>query len=167
VTDSLSGVSSVSATVPSGQPIDTVSVGTKTFIVSSIDKAGNQTKQTVTYYVRYDFGGILPPINPDSSSIFKLGRVIPVKFQLRDNNGNFIASAIARIYISKISNDVVGTEVEAESVGEANTGNLFRYDSADNQYIFNLGTKALSRGTWQIRIALDDGSSKYVNISLK
>ncbi|MFH1001879.1 MAG: PxKF domain-containing protein [bacterium] len=110
---------------------------------------------------------MLSPINQDGSSIFKLGRVVPVKFQLKDGAGNFISTAIARIYLSKVSNDVSGTEIEAASVGEANSGNLFRYSSSDNQYIFNLGTKSLSRGTWRIRIELDDGSSKYVDISLK
>jgi hypothetical protein len=44
---------------------------------------------------------------------------------------------------------------------------LFRYDSTSNQYIFNLGTKSLSRGTWQIKVVLDDGTTKTVLISLR
>ncbi len=62
---------------------------------------------------------------------------------------------------------VVGSEIEANSTSAATTGNLFRYDSTGDQYIFNLGTKSLSTGTWQIRIELDDGTSKYVTIGLK
>jgi len=165
--DSLSWIASSTGTAPSGSSLDTFTVGTKSFSVTALDNASNKTEKTITYYVRYNYSGILPPINADGSSIFKLGRTIPVKFQLKDFSGSFISAAIAKLYLAKISNDVLGTEVEAESVGEANTGNLFRYDTTNNQYIFNLGTSFLSEGIWQIRISLDDGTSKYVNIGLK
>lgn len=166
-TDSLSGIASAQATVPSGQVIDTSSVGSKLFKVSCLDNAGNKTEKTTVYYVRYSYSGILPPINPDGSSIFKLGKTVPLKFQLKDSLGNFISTAVAKLYLNKISNDVLGIEVEAESSGEANTGNVFRYDSTDNQYIFNLSTAGLSVGTWQIKILLDDGTARYVNIALR
>ncbi|MBU2541550.1 MAG: PxKF domain-containing protein, partial [Candidatus Omnitrophica bacterium] len=70
-------------------------------------------------------------------------------------------------YLAKISDDVVGEEVEGISTSQATTGNLFRYDSTDNLYIFNLSTNGLTSGTWQVRIDLDDGTSKYVNFGLK
>ena len=116
----------------------------------------------------YDFGGILPPINEDGSSIFKLGRTIPVKFQLWDDQGNFVTDAIAKIFLQKLDNDLPdGDPIDGDSTSAATTGNLFRYDSDSQQYIFNLGTKLLSPGTWQIRIELDDGTSYIVNISLR
>ena len=92
---------------------------------------------------------------------------MPVKFRLTDANGSPVTGAVARIYVAKISEGIAGTEMEANSTSAATTGNLFRYDSTANQYIFNLGTKSLSTGTWQIRIELDDGTSKYVTIGLK
>lgn len=165
--DVLSGVASAVGIVPNGGPLDTASVGTKSFKVTCIDNAENKTEKINTYYVRYSYSEILPPINQDGSSIFKLGKIVPVKFQLKDSLGNFIPTAVVRLYLTKISNDVLGTEVEAESIGEANTGNLFRYDSTDNQYAFNLSTAGLSVGTWQIKILLDDGTSRYVNIALR
>jgi hypothetical protein len=113
----------------------------------------------------YVYSGVLQPVNVDGTSIFKLKSTIPVKFQLYDIQGNPITSAQARIYLAKVSNGIMGTELEAFSTSAANTGNLFRYDGS--QYIFNLGTKDLSTGTWQIRIALDDGTSKYTFFSLK
>jgi hypothetical protein len=164
-TDDLSGIFSAAGTVPSGSPIDTGTVGTKTFIVTATDNAGNTVTNTITYYVRYVFGGILQPINPDGSSIFKLGSTVPVKFELRDANGNFVTNAVATISMAKMSGSVAGTEVEAISTSAATTGNLFRLTG--NQYIFNLATKSLSTGTWQIRIQLNDGTSKYVMISLR
>jgi hypothetical protein len=122
---------------------------------------------TISEIQLYNFGGILQPINQDGSSVFKLGRTVPVKFQLRNTVGDFASTAIAKIYLAKTSNSVTGTETEAESTSSATTGNLFRYDITENQYIFNLATKPLTTGTWQIRIELDDGTSKYVNIGLK
>lgn len=166
-TDTLSGISSLTGTALPGNPIDTAPVGTKSFKVTATDKAGNSTEQSVTYNVWYSYDGVFPPINQDGSSIFKLGRVVPVKFQLKDNAGNYISTAVARIYLAKISDTVLGSEIEAESAGQVNTGNLFRYSSTDNQYIFNLGTSNLSKGTWQTKIQLDDGSSRYVTISFK
>ena len=162
--DALSEIASVSGTVPSGSVIDTT-LGAKTFAVTATDKAGNTGTASVTYYVRYSFGGILQPINADGTSIFKLGSTIPVKFQLRDAAGNFVLTAVAKIYLTKIGNGISGSELEAVSTSAATTGNLFRL--ADSQYIFNLSTKPLSVGTWQIRIELNDGTSQLVNISLR
>ena len=122
----------------------------------------------------YNFGGILPPIKADGSSVFKLGRTIPVKFQLWDDQDNFITDAVANIFVKKLNNGTSGDEMDAVSTAAATTGNLFRYDSSSNQYIFNLSTKlpfngveSWSAGTWEIRIELDDGMSYYENIVLK
>ena len=163
--DSLSGLASASGTVPSGSALDTATVGTHTFSVTAADTAENRSTASRTYYVRYAYSGILEPINADGTSIFKLGSTVPVKFQLRDANGAFVTTAVARIYVAQLSNGIAGTEIEAVSTAAATSGNLFRYTG--DQYIFNLGTKSLSRGTWQIRIAIDDGASCTCVISLK
>ena len=113
-----------------------------------------------TYHLGYSIGCI-----NDGSSIFKLGSTVPVKFQLRDAAGNFVTNAVAKLYLTKIDNAVEGSELEAVSTSAASTGNLFR--CADNQYIFNLGTKSLTAGTWRLNIVLDDGTSRYVDISLR
>ena len=115
---------------------------------------------------------MLQPINNDDSSIFKIGSTIPVKFQLKDYSGNYITNAEVRISVLKLTSEVWGDEVEAVSTSAATTGNLFRYDYTANQYIFNLATKPLSKGTWMIRLyAYAGGSISYmldeVEISLR
>ena len=122
----------------------------------------------------YDFGGILPPFKPDGSSVFKLGRTIPVKFQLRDDQGDYVTDAVANIFVKKTKNGGIGEEIDVISTAAATSGNLFRYDFSSNQYIFNLSTKlplndgvSWSEGTWEIRIELDDGMSYYKEIVLK
>jgi hypothetical protein len=51
VSDALSNIASSSGTISSGSPIDTVTVGTKTFSVQATDKADNQKISSVTYIV--------------------------------------------------------------------------------------------------------------------
>lgn len=166
VVDDLSGTDSITGTTPSGAVIDTSSIGVKTFKIISEDKAGNNATKELIYYVHYNYSGVLDPLKKDGSSVSKLGSTIPVKFQLKDSSGIFITNAMAYIYVTKISSTIMGTE-EAISVGEANIGNLFRYDNVNNQYIFNLGTKNLSIGTWQLSIKLDDGTINKINFSLR
>lgn len=78
-----------------------------------------------------------------------------------------MGTATARLYLARIINGSPGSEVEATYSGKAKDGNIFRYDRKDNQYIYNLSTKDLASGTWQLRIALDDGTSKCITINLK
>lgn len=160
--DDLSGLD----TSASGS-IDTSKVGSKTQTITATDKAGNTTTKEIHYQVVYTYSGVLQPINSDGKSIFKAGSTVPVKFQLTDSNGNFISTANATIYYEKYSTQILGNDVEAVSTSAATSGNQFRYDPSASQYIFNLSTKGLDIGTYQITIKLDDGTSHTVNISLK
>jgi len=167
VTDSGgTGVESKSGTVSNSSPIDTGTVGTKTFTVTATDYAKNTDTKTVTYYV-LGFGGILPPFKPEGISVFKLGRTIPVKFQLWDSTSDFVSSAEAEILWDKSSGVTLGTEEGEFSTVTATTGNQFRYDDIDNQYIFNFSTKTLSIGTWKITIIVNDSGCYSEEIVLK
>lgn len=124
-------------------------------------------KGKIKVSTNYVFSGILQPINSDGSSVFKAGSTIPVKFKLSDFDGHAISTAIARISYVKITDGVAGDVTEAISTSAATTGNLFRYDVASEQYIFNLSTKGLKSGTYELRISLDDGTVKTVKFGLK
>lgn len=117
--------------------------------------------------VVYNYSEVLPPLKTDGSSRFKLGSTIPVKFQLMDVEGNYATYAAAKIYIAKIVGCMVGPEVKGVSTSASTEGNLFRYNYKDNHYIFNLNTKLLSEGTYQIRIDLGDGSTNTVIVTLE
>lgn len=148
-----SGIATCTGPVASGQPIDTTTGGLHTFTVNATDTAGNTASASVTYFVRYGWGpsgGVLQPINADGSSIFKLGSVVPVKFQLSGIDPN--APPVATLYVQPVSGDVTGSVVEAVSPGQADSGNQFRYDPTAQQYVFNLGTKGLEPGTYTLLI---------------
>ena len=160
--DAISGIES-----SSDNGIDTSTIGSKIFMVTATDNAGNTAVKEVSYQVVYSFSGVLPPFNPNRTNSFKLGRTIPVEFRLMDAEGDLVTDAAARIYIKKISDNVEGTENEGESTSAATEGNLFRYDGEDEQYIFNLSTKSLTQGTYQINIDLGDGTINTIIISLR
>src|SRR6266498_4029907 len=87
--------------VSNGENIDTSSIGVKPFKVNSEDKAGNSSQQTNSYKVIYAVSGlclaesghtILLPVKADSTSIFKQGSTIPVKFRVCDALGNSMST---------------------------------------------------------------------------
>lgn len=163
--DVLAGINAVEATGKNGQSIDTGSVGQKEFTIRVTDRAGNETFKSVKYYVCYDYSGILPPYKDGAA--YKMGRSIPVKFQLKDFDGNYITGVKAEIYVAKIDENVPGLEIPGTSTSKALKDNRFRYESSENLYIFNLDTKGLSAGTWRLILKFDDGTTKYSNIELQ
>jgi hypothetical protein len=154
-------------------------VGTYTYTAHAQDKAGNPSSETRTYTVQYgsSFSGYLQPINSDGSSRFKLGSTIPVKFRLTCGSTP-ISNAVAKLYVAKGDSVPDPGVDEAISTAASTTGNLFRYDSTAQQYIFNLSTKlgytnpasatpvSFSQGSWTLKIGLDDGTYKSINIQL-
>ena len=141
-------------------------LGVTTVTCTATDAAGNTGTQRFTVTVTAAWSGILQPVNTDGSSIFKLGSTVPVKFQLTGASAG-ITNLPAQLYLQRLGTAATGGTIEAISTSNATTGNLFRYDATAGQYIFNLSTKTLSSGTYQLRLDLGDGVQRVVNISLK
>lgn len=95
-----------------------------------------------------------------------LGYFLEVVTLLSQGNFTTVHSLWERIQ-SVLFRQVPDDEGEAVSTSTASTGNQFRYDRAENQYVFNLITQKLSVGTWRGRIELDDGISYDATFSLK
>jgi len=137
---------------------------------TSTDASGNSATATTTVTANYVVvgDGFLQPINLDGRSLFKQGSTIPAKFQLKDYNGNYVSNAVANLWLAKISNGIPdNVEIEAISTSAATTGSLFRYDTTGNQYIYNLATKSLTAGKYQITAKLVGGQNIVDTISLK
>jgi hypothetical protein len=148
-------------------------VGTTTVHCTATDTDGNAVSDsftvTVTPFVAptISWSGFLQPINADGSSVFKLKSTVPVKFALTGDSAG-VTDLAAKFYYVKVDNGVTGDEVEAVITSAATAGNLFRYDPASGQYIFNWGTKGLTSGTYRIRVDLGDGVATHtVLVSLK
>jgi hypothetical protein len=146
---------------------DNFLLGTTAVTCSATDTAGNTAQGSFDVKVTFPtWSGILQPINKEGDSIFKLGSTVPVKFQIPIPGGGYVTDAAAKLLVAKVSNGVVGDEVEATTTTPASSGNAFRYDGT--QYIYNLGTKTgYTAGTWQLKIDIGDGSLNTVLISLR
>jgi endonuclease G len=167
---------SLTGSVPSGASIDPTSgvftwtptaaqAGqTYTFTVLVTDALGLSDDETISVGVGHNWSGVLQPINANGTSVFKLGRIVPIKFQLTGASAP-LTDAVVRLYVAKVADSIVGTEEEADSTSNATEGNLFRY--ADGQYMFNWDTSGLSAGTYQLRFDMGDGVQRTALVSLR
>lgn len=144
-----------------------VAESVNTYAISAVSIYNNESELSQpTPITTFGFGGFLQPLTANERLVFKLNSTIPVKFQLTDQSGNSITSAQAKIVLQKISDGAPeGEPITPESSSAADSGNFFRI--ADNQYIFNLDTKTLSTGAWQIKALINDGTNHSIEIGLR
>ena len=151
------GVATCAGPVPSGSPIDTATVGTKTFTVTTKDRVGNATSKSVSYVVTYQFDGFRPPVDnlPKTNDVTP-GRTIPIKFGLADKKGHAITdlSAIVRIESVRINcstGATIGSPLAISGVR-----------SRGGQYEVNWTTDRAWSGTCRrLSVNLKDGTSHY------
>ncbi|MBW3664359.1 MAG: HYR domain-containing protein [Actinobacteria bacterium] len=161
--DLVDGVLTPACTSASGT---TFPLGVTTVTCSATDAAGNTGSKSFTVTVAYSWSGVLSPLSTDTTPVFRLGRVVPVKFELTGASAG-ITDATAKLLVTKIGDSTTADEEAAVSVSSADAGNTFRYDPIEEQYVFNLSTKQLNEGTWRLRIDLGDGTTNSVLISLR
>ena len=131
-----------------------------------------------TLYVQYASGGtclgspghaILQPVNADGSSVVKQGSTVPVKFRVCDANGVSIGTpgVVSQfILVAKVKDAT--NEPITETIDSTTPDIAFRWSATDQQWIFNLNTKNLTKDyMYYYRIVLNDGSSIYFNFKTK
>ncbi|MCA1834035.1 MAG: PxKF domain-containing protein, partial [Actinobacteria bacterium] len=167
-TDDTSGVDMCSAPVPSGQNIDTNSVGEHTFGISAMDAAGNAAGDSNAYRVQYASVGpcagvtghqILAPINADGSSVHKQNSTVPAKFRVCDANGVAITApgVVQSFRVITITSGGSTSDVD-QPVPSTSAHESFR--AGDQQWIYNISTKSFTAGSkYGFRISLDDGTA--------
>jgi hypothetical protein len=131
-------------------------------------------------FVQYRFDGFLQPINdtahmqtcgsPCPLSVFKAGSTVPVKFVLKDVNGNVIVPGTGATMPVWMMPQDLGTSTapidESTYTDTPTPGDLFTWDGS--QYHFNWKTTGFKAGhIYFIGAILDDGEVITVNIGLK
>jgi hypothetical protein len=131
------------------------------------------TTATTTANITYTtlFGHkFLQPVNlyPDPKSSFKINSTIPVKFQVFLADGvtpvGGVVATISTLKLSSSAPDGINEDVVSTVPDQ---GVTFRYDAAGKQYIFNLGTKTWTQGSYRIVATLDDGSTITADIEAR
>ena len=167
--DSLSGVGSSNGPLVVLNGLNANGVGSMTYQCTATDRAGNVTTTSASYSVRYGgSSGILQPINPDNTSVFKRGQSVPVKFRLSgDEPTGFVTTGWlikrTQVFCSALTDMGV-----IEDVGSNTPSTTFRYDAGADQYIYNADFKNVGAGTcWRIFVTLDDGATTLYSAYFK
>ncbi len=152
-------------TIDNDAPAAGFPIGVTEVTWTATDANGNSASAVQTVRAEFAFGGFLTPLRP--SGIYKLGRTLPLKFQLFFADGSPALTATAMLQLQQLAaGEPVGDPIEAESTSAADSGNIFRL--ADSKYLFNLATKPLSKGSFRVLVTLNDGSSpKAIDIGFK
>lgn len=144
----------------------TFAMGTTVVNWKATDDNGNVStgKQNVT--VSYQFNGYQAPLS--EGGIYKAGRTLPVKINLSYANGTPVETATPTIAVYQTSNaEVIGEALDISSSSAADAGNVMRATN-NGDYIYNLDTSSLSKGTYQIVVTPNQAGKSYsINIALK
>lgn len=153
-TDPLSKIRTCDGTVAAGTPIDTATVGTKSFAVAAADHAGNSADATSGYRVVYDFRGFFTTgLNP------LLGRGIeglPIRldFTIDGFRGFGFLSAAARS--QRVD---CGTLAPVSGTVPAGGAERLSFDPDSGRYSFDWATRLSWGGTCRVfSLPLDDGT---------
>ena len=161
-----SGLASCVGSVPNGAPIDTATVGPKTFTVEATDNDGNTATRSHAYNVLYDFVGFYEPVNNlPTTNTAKAGRAIPVKFSLGGDQGLDIFTAdYPRSGIIPVDPGAPLDDIEQIETAGASS---LTYDPATGQYTYVWKTNKRWAGqTRQLVLEFKDGSEYKANFEL-
>jgi hypothetical protein len=135
--------------VRSGAPIDTASLGTKTFIVTAKDGAHNIATLTRTYRVVYPFTNFIWPASPHA------GDDVPFKFSLGADRGLAVVTG------------ATWTRVDCQTaapIGDASTAvGKLTYKNGSYKFIVKT-TRSWDGSCRQLAVTLDDGTTHLANV---
>jgi hypothetical protein len=168
--DELSGADGCDVTVTGGVASG---AGTFSYTATAKDRAGNIETVQGSYRVIYRWNGFGQPINDTahqvgtSTSIFKAGSTVPVKFELRRADGTVVQPALAPKWITPVKGSATSAAVDESLYSvAADSGSTFRL--AGGQWHYNWASPKAGAGNyWRIGAMLDDGQTYYVNIGLR
>ncbi|MDQ4071124.1 MAG: hypothetical protein M3203_16885, partial [Actinomycetota bacterium] len=152
--DGGSGVASCTGPVPNGSPVDTSTVGERTFAVNAADHVGNQAQGAVTYSVGYRVCLLYDAERPRNS-----GSVVPVQLHVCDAAGANLSSGDLVPVAAGVVSTATGQAVPLQSPGNSQPGNRFSFDGSS--YSFNVDTSAYAPGRYELRFTIPGDPSTH------
>ena len=153
---SITGVTGSQADVK--PPSGTWPLGDYTVTISGTDSDGNPASTSVVVHVlRFEFSGFLNPIQPlPTVNAGKVKSTIPVKWQLRDQAGNFITdlAVVAAIRVASTPCPVMNAVCDTTPTGATQ----LRFDAKTNQFVYNWLTPS-TPGSYVLSVHFTDGST--------
>jgi hypothetical protein len=171
------GTNSCVATVATGNcALTLTTIGTRMLTATYAGDSNfyGSTSSSVSHQVFYKFTGYLSPLSaagtdasPSNSGAQNFGSAVPLKFQLQNYSGTFFTSLSTVAVIKAVFN---GTTCSGPAAGPtlllylptsgATGGSTFRFDTTNNQFIFNWDTSSVNngKGCYSVQLTLNDGS---------
>jgi hypothetical protein len=138
---------------------------------------GGSTSSALTQTVLafYTFTGFLSPMAtagtltaPSFSGTANYGSATPIKWKLQDAAGNYLSNTSTTQLLTAVA--YTGGACSGQAMGQsfvlyeptagATGGSTFRYDTGNNQFIFNWDTSYVSGpGCYELELQLNDGSA--------
>ena len=141
--------------------VGTSSPGLQTVTCHATDNARNTNTATASHTVGYNFIGFLSPLNSDTSVVNtgNAGRTYPVKWQLKDANGNYVGDAVAGTTVTsqKMSCADLSTSLTDPIDAMATGSTTLRYDSTSNQYVYNWATPSAKNTCYKLVVTPPSG----------
>ena len=89
-----------------------------------------------------------------------------MKFALKDSTGAFVTNCTCTLTFQRLDSNgnlIPGTQRDA--IPTSGSGNQFKYDPKNNQYLFTLASGSLPVGPVQLQANLHDGSAlRTINV---
>jgi hypothetical protein len=139
-----SGLASCVGTVPTGAPLDTTTIGTRTFTVTAADNAGNTTTRSVGYSVFTSMAGPLDA--PPTVNTANAGARLPVVFSLGGDRGLGIFPPGTPTTRPVSCASWTGSSTDPVETTVSSPGGL-TYDAATGQYTYVWVTQKAWAGT--------------------
>lgn len=160
-TDVLSGVKTDATASTTGGPVGSVT----TTCAGAADNAGNTHSASVTYTVKYAFGGFLRPVDPmPTLNTVKAGSSVPVKFSLGGDHG---LGVLASPTSAKVTCNTTAPQEAIEELATPGSSGL-NYDSVTDTYNYVWKTDKAWAGTCRVlNLKLADGQTYQASFSLQ
>lgn len=125
----------------------------------------------------FTFIGLLSPLKtagsitaPSNSGSFNLGKAIPIKWQLKNPAGNFVTNQVPNTLLTVVPNAAcsgAGTGTPIVLWPSATGSTVLRYDTTNNQYVFNWDTTYQPAGCYNIQVQLIDGTARATIVKIQ
>jgi hypothetical protein len=141
-------------------------LGTHAITCTATDESGNQSSDSFTVRVMFDFLGFRSPIDVHVRNSMKAGSTAPMKFRVADGVGGYIGDLSA--VVTATSRSYVCTAAPEDNLEEyAMGGTALRYDTTAQQFIFNWQAPKQPGTCWQVKVTLADGTAWSATFGLK
>ena len=98
----------------------------------------------------------------DQSKAHRSGSIVPIRLQLLDAQGANISSpSLVLAVTGLVKKDDSAVTAVVDDAGNANPDYAFRYDDILRGYAYNLSTKGMSTGTWELQFTVSGDSKTY------